>query len=302
MKVGGLVAGLVLVAGGARVVLVRNFWHSPDLRVAGADVQTTGSLTHDDILLHAGLSESDHVYDVDLEQARENLEALPVVRQASVERELPGRLVIRVEERLPVAWLACESPRIDALTTNANVGGCLLDTEGHIFRCTELRKELMNLPILHVRRLPNTQPGVQVTAEPVQAGLALLDRVRQHFGPRGMDVREIDSPNDWSLVVKFTDDTAVTFGYDDVEGQIDQLSRIFEVAVEKNLRLATVNLLARKNVAATILGPARPQAAPAAAPPTAPAAPAGGVPRPVGRPGGRPDRESQLHEILGPAH
>jgi POTRA domain, FtsQ-type len=306
LKYGALGGAVVLIAGAARSVLARNFWLSQELLVRGADIQTDGTLSHEEIMRHAGLSETTHVYDVDLRAVRERLEVVPAVRHAAVERELPGRLVIHLEERQSVAWLACDSPLVEAFNTNPRAGGCLLDAEGYIFLCTELRPELMKLPVIHVSRLPNTQPGVHVTAEPVQAGLALLDRVRRQFGPRGLDVVEIDSPNEWSLVVKFSDDTVVTFGYDDLDGQLARLTRVLDISAEKSFRLGTVNLLPRKNVPVTIVRSTSPRPA---AEPAAPVVPASGSgepvatpdPKPEARPSGLRSRlpDPQLEEILG---
>lgn len=253
---GALAAAAAALAATSHQAVARYFWQNPDLQLSsGAEIRTNGSLSHDSILRHAGLSETNHVYDVDLRATRERLEALPNVRHASVERALPGRLVIEVEERLPVLWLSCDQPPLRPYTTDPSEGACLIDEEGHLFLCTELRDELLYLPVLHLRRLSHTQPGVHLTTAPVQAGLDLLRRLRDTFGARGLDVAEIDAPNDWSLVAKLTNDLSITIGYDDVDEQLRRLVRVVDVATEQNLRLGTVNLLPRKNVPVTLLGP-----------------------------------------------
>lgn len=251
---GGLAVLAAVVATTGHQALARYFWQNPDLQlIRGAKISTNGSLTYDDILRHAGLSDATHVYDVDLRAVRERLEALPNVRHASVARELPGRLVIEVEERLPAMWLSCDLPKLRTLTTDASVGACLLDAEGHLFHCTELRTELLRLPVLHLRKLNHSQAGVHLTIAPVQTGLDLLQRLRATFGPRGVDVTEIEAPNDWSLVARFTDGLSVTFGYEEIGGQIERLVRIVDLAAESGRQLHTVNLMSRKNVPATFL-------------------------------------------------
>src|SRR5690606_10298368 len=109
-----------------------------------------------------------------------------------------------------------------------------------------------------------------------------------------------DAPNDWSLVAKFTDDSVVTFGYDDLEGQMSRLTQVMDVTTAKNFRLATVNLLPRKNVPVTFRGEAGPLTSSSsistgvtAVPSSTPSRPLPAVkppPREVGR---------QLEEILG---
>lgn len=305
LKWGACAAVILFLASTVQGMLARHFWNSPDLLVSGADVRTNGALTHDEILRRAGLSEAENVYAVDLRAARENLEALPNVRRASVERELPGRLVVKVDERLPLAWLSCDAPSLQPFTTNGHSGGCLVDEEGYLFRCAELRPSLMKLPVIHVRRLPNAQPGIRLASESVQGGLALIRAIRTHFGARGLDVVEIDAPNDWSLVAKLTDDSVITFGYDDVDGQFARLAHIMDVCAGKQLSLASVNLLPRKNVPVTFKGGAIPSdfplvAAATAAPSLQPisTAPASSqAPPPSSKNPGTP--ASQLDEILG---
>lgn len=250
-----IVAMAAALVASSHQAVARYFWQNPEFRLAsGADIRTNGTLTHDDILRHAGLTEETHVYEVDLRAARERLEALPNVKHASVARELPGRLVIEIEERLPVLWLSCSQPKLRPYTSDPAEGAFLLDEDGHLFRCTELRTELVCLPVLHLRRLSHTQPGVQLTSTPVQASLSLLRRLRDTFGTQGLDVTEIDAPNDWSLVAKLTNDLSITFGYEEMEAQWARLTRVVEVATKSHLRLQTVNLLPRKNVPVTFIG------------------------------------------------
>jgi len=247
-----LSAAVILAAVSSRQAVARYFWQNPDLRLAHrTTISTNGNLTHDEILRHARLDEQTHVYDVDLQAVRERLEALPHVRHASVTRELPGRLVITVEERRPAMWLSCDSPKLRTLTADPAVGACLLDKDGHLFHCTELRTELLRLPVLHLRKLNHLHPGTRLTLAPVQTGLNLLQRLHTTFGPRGLDVAEIDAPNDWSLVAKFSDDLTVTFGYDDLDAQVDRLVRIVDIASASGRPLRTVNLLPSKNVPVT---------------------------------------------------
>ena len=254
LKWGGLIAATVALAASSHQAVARYFWQNPEFQLASsAEIRTNGTLTHDDIMRAADLTEATHIYAVDLRLAREKLEALPNVRHATVERELPGRLVIEIDERLPVMWLSCDQPSLQPFTTNSAHGACLLDEDGHLFVCRELRTELMRLPVLHLRRLPNSQAGVQLNSAAVQTGLDLLTHLRQAFGSRALDVVEIDAPNDWSLVAKFTNDLSVTFGYDELGQQIDRLLKVIDHSSERNLRLGTVNMLPRKNVPVTFL-------------------------------------------------
>ncbi|MGI8605185.1 MAG: cell division protein FtsQ/DivIB [Verrucomicrobiales bacterium] len=251
LKVGLLVSLLATLGVGARYAVARHFWSNGDFLVREPVIKTNGSLTHEEILQKAGVPQGMHMHLVDLKGARKRLESLAVVRRASVEREFHGRLLICIEERIPVAWLACDAPAVQAFTTNPAQGGCLLDEEGVIFPCEELKPSLMKLPVVHTRRLPSVQTGSRVETASVQRALDLLRCSRQALAEGASEIVEVDAPNDWSLVAKFSDDAVVTFGFDEAPAQWQRLKLIMDIAAKEGKRLATANLVPRKNVPIT---------------------------------------------------
>ena len=70
------------------------------------DVSSTGSLSPSHLREYARVSEGQNLFDVDIAQISRNLEQTPRVRRAEVRRQLPDTLVIRVEERNPLARIA----------------------------------------------------------------------------------------------------------------------------------------------------------------------------------------------------
>jgi cell division septal protein FtsQ len=232
-------------------VMVRHFWSNDRFLVHNPRIVTNGSLSHDLILRQAGISEGLHAFGIDLRAARQALESLPCVRSATIERSLSGELSISVEERLPAAWLACDAPAVQAFTTDPQKGGCLIDEYGVIFPCTELTPALMKLPVIHVGRLPSVQPGSPADSRSVRSALELMAAGRQSPGGHSLEPVEIHAPNDWSLVVRFSDGVTATFGRDDHAARWERLSRAMEVAAAEDRRLATINLLVRKNVPVT---------------------------------------------------
>ena len=76
-----------------------------DLGLVVREVYVVGrSQTPRDNLIQAlGVHEGDLILDVELAAARERLQALSWVREASVQRVLPGTIVVRIKERVPLA-------------------------------------------------------------------------------------------------------------------------------------------------------------------------------------------------------
>ena len=104
------VAGVVLLAGiGFGVYEVRSFFlHDARFTVAASDdIRVTGNqqVTEDDI--HAVFAEDigRNIFHVPLAERRAQLEALPWVHHATVERLLPDRIAVAISERVPSAFV-----------------------------------------------------------------------------------------------------------------------------------------------------------------------------------------------------
>ena len=63
-------------------------------------------LSGTDILASSGLQVGDSIFSVDLDSVAIRIERLVWVRRAAVQRRPPDRLVVRIEERRRLAWLA----------------------------------------------------------------------------------------------------------------------------------------------------------------------------------------------------
>lgn len=85
-------------------------------------VYATGRLQTDrQTLIEAlGISINQPIFDVSLETAQMRVEALPWVREASVERRLPNTIVLRIDERMPLALWQNEG-RIAVVDDNGEV-------------------------------------------------------------------------------------------------------------------------------------------------------------------------------------
>jgi cell division protein FtsQ len=97
---------VVAVVVAVLAVVAYGVTRSPLLAVDTLRVRGTSHLTTGEILDAAGVHEGDAMVWIDTSAAVEGMEALPYVRDASLEREWPDTLRITVHERTPSAWAA----------------------------------------------------------------------------------------------------------------------------------------------------------------------------------------------------
>src|SRR5258707_6559125 len=96
--VGSSIAGVVF---GAKRALNAWFFENADYAVRNIDVTTDGKLTRDAILRTADIAEGANIFQINLLQLQERLRSLPQVEESRVQRVLPNRLVITIQERRP---------------------------------------------------------------------------------------------------------------------------------------------------------------------------------------------------------
>jgi cell division protein FtsQ len=125
-----------VIAGAAVVGLAACVWAafwSPLLAVRHVRLVGAHHTTPSDVASVAGLSTDDNLLLVSTGEIARKAETLPWVRDAEVDRKLPGTVVVRIEERRPVMVLALET------------GRWTIDSAGHVLGHAEASS---SLPVL----------------------------------------------------------------------------------------------------------------------------------------------------------
>jgi len=249
---GKLVLGLALVL--FLSVHAQEVWSSavranPAYAVAEFQFQTNGAISPEVAARVAGLHRNMHVLDIDLEDVRQRLEMLPKVRKVKVERRLPGRLLVELEERLPVAWLTgCAA----GYTLAQQVA---VDASGMVIPCDEMHRSYVNLPEIEAHEGVVAVIGQSIKSMELLRAIELLDLMkgRQWHDPRA--VRKIEVPGTWSVTAVVRPQGRFVFP---VEGNslslcLDRLQAVLHATVREGREVATVDLQPARNVPVTFV-------------------------------------------------
>jgi hypothetical protein len=285
-KLAVVIAGLFTVVVLLRHGYERVFIDSPHFTLRRIEIQTNGRTERAKALAAAGLREGLNLLKVDLAKVRTALEALPQVETAEVRRVLPDALLIRLNERVPAAWIAC--PAAGWRPKSATMG-LLADTEGRLFRCDLLTADLLALPVLELdAHREALQPGNRLISRPSLAALGVLAAATGDANPDLPRLAEASIPNGYTLAVRTGEGTGAWLSLEDPRGDCRKLGRILAEFNHGERGVAFANLLPRRNPAVILANspaahPANPPAAPRArlvapppeseAPPAPPAAP-----------------------------
>jgi len=246
------IALVILLAGGiyvgARVAAKRFFIDNPDYKLSNIEVQTDGTLQRDQILNVAGLREGENIFRVNLARVHERLQELPQVDEVEVVRKLPAEIDVRIVERKPIGWITNEKQIADPFASDA---AFLVDARGVLMKEKKLLPEYLGLPLILGCVSESLEAGKIVESPEARAALELLRLSTRSFMQTRFQIREIDVSKGYCLVVTDKNHSRVTFGFDNLDTQLQRLEQFLIYSDDAHRELATVNLLVQRNIPVT---------------------------------------------------
>ena len=257
--VGSSIAGVVF---GAKRALNAWFFENPDYAVRSIDVTTDGKLTRDTILKAADVTEGANIFQVNLLQLQERLRSLPQVEESRVQRVLPNKLAISIQERRPVAWVVGS----DGVPPNFE-NAFLVDRRGILLKPKGSAPEYAGLPVILGVETSSLVAGQALDREEVKAALELLRNSAEVLQTR-LQIQSIDVSKEYCLVVTDKQRSVVTFGTDELVVQLRRLERLMNYCEKNSKELQTANLLVQRNIPVTFAQSTalEPEAAPTPSP------------------------------------
>jgi cell division septal protein FtsQ len=240
-----LAAGVVL---GVRYGAKHFFFENPDYQLSQIEMQTDGTLQREQVLKTADLHEGVNIFGVNLAHVRDQLQQLPQVDEVQVIRKLPGEIDIKIVERKPIAWITSDKQISDPFASDV---AFLVDARGVLMKEKKLLPEYLGLPLITGCTSESLEPGKIVESFEAKAALELLRLSTASFMQTRFQIREIDVSKGYCLVVSDKNHTRVTFGFDNLDAQLQRLEQFLVYADDSKRDLATVNLLVQRNIPVT---------------------------------------------------
>ncbi len=241
------------VAVGVRIGAKRLFFENPDYQLSEISVQTDGTLQREQVVKTADLHEGANVFSVNLARVHDDLLQLPQVDDVQVVRKMPNEIDISIVERKPVAWITADKDLPDPFASD---GAFLVDARGVLMKQKKLLPEYLGLPLITGCSSESLEPGKTVGSFEARAALELLRLSTRSFMQTRFQIREIDVSKGYCLIVSDKTHARVTFGFDDLEGQLQRLEQFLVWADDSKRDIETVNLLVQRNVPVTFMKPA----------------------------------------------
>jgi len=244
------VIALAALAGGAYYGATQGwrkfFWQNPDYALRDIHFATDGTLTREQALAVAKLKPGANIFSYKTAEIRNSLRALPQVESAEVVRYLPNRIEISVQERRPAAWLAAAAGEKNAPKEATH----LLDARGIVFQPKNVLPEFRALPTISGVQTEDLEPGKPIRKAEVLAALELIKRTRE-LG--SFMVTSADVSKGYCIVATDQKRAQLTFGLDDIPGQLDRLGSVRNEVALIGQEIQTINLIPMRNIPVTFM-------------------------------------------------
>ena len=224
-----------------------HFLTSEEFALQHLELETNGFLSKSEVAEVAGIDPSGTIFSFGLEEAETSLMERPEIVSADVQRHYPDTVKITLNERVPVAWIAC--PTLGMAGRNP-LSGILMDADGVTFKCQgNLWEVARNLPVIDVGAAEEHefQLGEKMLHKDAVRALALVKLINETVNENWF-VKRVVVKNFYSLQVISNDQVEAIFGMYEHERQLSDLIAARRHAEETDRELEWINLIPKHNI------------------------------------------------------
>jgi cell division septal protein FtsQ len=232
--------------------LNRLVYENKAFAIRDLDLQTDGIIAVDQLRRWAGVRVDDNLLALDLARVKRDLELVPLVQSASVERILPHTLRVRVVEREPIAQINVPRPAADG---GIDLVTYQIDSDGYVMLPLDAH-ERAQPPSQTAEPLPglggispnDLQPGRRIEAAPVQAALQLILAFDRSAMASLVELKRIDVSAADALTLTTGQGSEITFGLADLDQQLRRWHEVYDGCQKQGKAIATLDLAVTNNV------------------------------------------------------
>jgi hypothetical protein len=264
----GTVAGLFLFWRGGEWALQQLVFENRSFAVRNVQIESEGLIPRVEILRWSGVREGANLLGLDLARVKRDLELVPFIRSAAVERVPPSTLRIRVTEREPLARVL--APETAGVSEETRIVSYFLDPEGFLFgwKGTEawgsyMASAGMRLPVIRGIPGPELRPGRVIGLTSVKFALEWAAGFKESAMAGLVDVRNIDISLREVLRVQTSEGSLITFSHGRTEEQLRRWWHVHELGRKQGKIIQSLDLSITNNSPVTFLDALGPGESPA---------------------------------------
>jgi cell division septal protein FtsQ len=244
-------AGVVLVLfvcwKGGEFALDRFVYSNPTLSISEIEIETDGIIPIEQIRAWSNVKNGENILALDMARIKRDLEMVPLIDSASVERVLPRSLIITVREREPIARVVVFAPRerdglLEPSTIYLDEYGMVIPPVLRTLNSSAFDAATRFLPAITGAGSTSFRPGHLVTSAPILAALKWLRTFQSSEMAGQVDIRAIDVASQSALLITTEQGNEISFAYQDFETQLARWRLIQGWGMQRTQTLASLDL------------------------------------------------------------
>jgi cell division protein FtsQ len=247
-----LVLGMVVAVGaglhfGIDMALNRILYTNPRYVLNKIEIEPRDRFPEGQIRLAAGLEPGrENLWTLNLHDITRDLEKLPYVSSAKVERHFPDTITIHITERVPVVKIV--GLNIDLGTRET----FYLDRDGVVLKPREDEAAPLLPEIIGLAPADSElEPGMTLDQPSLTRALQIMDEIEHSPLHTSITIRTIDLGNPLFITMVTRQDMTITFRLDYIDQQLQRLLQIVNYPDFQQRQIATVDLTPDSNVPVT---------------------------------------------------
>jgi cell division septal protein FtsQ len=243
-----LVFGIFVIWRGGEWMLNKFIYENEAFSVQQVEIYTDGGVSPEQIRTWAGVQPGNNLLSLDLNKVKRDLELVPVVSAAAVERVLPHTLRIKISERDPTA----------VITSGEGAPVYYVDEEGYVVGSREAQLHFskegvanLHFPVLSGVPYSQVKPGKKIETPQVHAALELISAFDRSAMGRIVDLVRINVDRDDALKTITSQGSEITFGTARFETQLNRWNIASEHFAMQGRAINTMDLSVSNNVPVT---------------------------------------------------
>lgn len=247
----GLVLAMIVAVGaglhfGIAMALDRVLYTNPRYELTKIEIEPSGHFSPRLIRQAAGLEPGQNLWTLDLRQITHDLEKLPYVSNAKVERHFPDTVSILIHERVPVVKIV--GLNIDLGTREL----FYLDRDGVVLKPREDETALLLPEIIGLTNAEDElEPGMKLEQSSLTRALQIIDAIDHSQLNTSITIGTVDLGNPLFITMKTRQNMTITFRPDYIDQQLQRLVQIVNYPDFQQRTIATVDLTPDSNVPVT---------------------------------------------------
>jgi len=253
-RVVGFVFGVFLIFmcvwHGGSWLMKAGFYQNDRFTVRIIDIRTSGLINPEQIRSWARIHEGENLFGMDLQRIKRDLEMVPQIKVAAVDRVLPKTLRLRVTERRPLAQVVAYKQYSEGRVQKYVYW---LDAEGVVMPSVD-RKQATGqasvkwMPLIIGLNQADLMPGRPIQSQQLESALSLIKRFDLSPMAGLAHLRQIDISHRETLKVETWRGGQVTLSLNGIDRQLKRWRQLYDLGRKHNRAIFSVDLSIKNNL------------------------------------------------------